>query len=186
MFEQTTIRILACDPGTNSLGLSIQDVNLTEGVCTVLDAYTVHVPRVMKLYCSDTLYYNDERVAKLKAVEYAVSNYARAWEVERAVTESPYMGKFPAAYAALVSCISAIRSGCSIYDKTLYLDIIDPATIKRHLGVKGNSGDKALMLAGIQKCEAIDLSLIKLDDLDEHSVDAIAVGHAYLNEYLLG
>jgi hypothetical protein len=113
-------------------------------------------------------------------VEYAVANYARAWEIERAVSESPYMGKFPAAYAALVSCINAIRSGCSNYDPTLYLDIIDPATIKKQLGVPGNSGDKSLITKAIEKSETIDTSLIDLSILDEHSVDSIAVGHAYL------
>lgn len=180
MSEINKLRVMSVDPGTNALGLSIHEFNLTHGTMVVLDAYTVNVPRVMNLYCSDSLFYHDERVAKLGAVEYAVANYARAWEIERAVSESPYMGKFPAAYAALVSCINAIRSGCSNYDPTLYLDIIDPATIKKQLGVPGNSGDKSLITKAIEKSETIDTSLIDLSILDEHSVDSIAVGHAYL------
>lgn len=180
MSELNKLRVMSIDPGTNMLGLSVHELNLTHGTMLVLDAHTVNVPRVMNLHCSDTLFYQDERVAKLKAVEYAVANYARSWEIERAVSEAPYMGKFPAAYAALVSCINAIRSGCSYYDSTLYLDIIDPATVKKQLGVPGNSGDKSLITRAIEKLETIDTSLIDLSSLDEHSVDSIAVGHAYL------
>lgn len=180
MFELNTLRVMSIDPGTNSLGLSVHELNLTHGTMIVLDAYTVNVPRVTNLYCLDTLYYQNEMVAKLKAIEYAVANYARAWEVECAVSEAPYMGKFPAAYAALVSCINAIRSGCSIYDSTLYLEIIDPATVKKMLGVPGNSGDKSLITKAIENSETIDMSVVDLSTLDEHSVDSIAVGHAYL------
>lgn len=187
MSELTKLRVMSIDPGTNSLGLSVHELNITHGTMVVLDAYTVNVPRVMNLYCADTLFYQDERVAKLKAVEYAVANYARSWEIERAVSEAPYMGKFPAAYAALVSCINAIRSGCSNYDSTLYLDIIDPATVKKMLGVPGNSGDKSLIAKAIEKSETIDTSLIDVSDMDEHSLDSIAVGHAYFRlNYLMG
>lgn len=180
MSEPTILRVLSCDPGTNSLGLSVHELNVTDGTMIVLDAYTVNVARVMNLYCSDSLHYHGEKVAKLKAVEYAVANYARTWEVERAVSEAPYMGKFPAAYAALVSCINAIRSGCSFYNSTLYLEIIDPATVKKMLGVPGNSGDKALIAKAIEKSQTIDTSAVDLSSLDEHSLDSIAVGHAYL------
>lgn len=186
MFELHKLRVMSIDPGTNALGLSVHELNLTHGTMVVLDAYTVNVPRVMNLYCADALYYQDEKVAKLKAVEYAVANYARAWSIEHAVSEAPYMGKFPAAYAALVSCINAIRSGCSNYDSTLYLDIIDPATVKKMLGVPGNSGDKSLITKAIEKSETIDTSLIDLSSLDEHSTDSIAVGHAYLKMKLMG
>ena len=180
MSEPLLLRVLSIDPGTNALGLSVHELNLTEGTMIVLDAHTVNVPRVMNLYCSDTLFYQGEKIAKLKAVEYAVSNYARTWEIERAVSEAPYMGKFPAAYAALVSCINAIRSGCSFYDSKLYLEVIDPATVKKMLGVPGNSGDKSLITKAIEKSEIIDTSTVDLSALDEHSLDSIAVGHAYL------
>lgn len=180
MFEINKLRVMSVDPGTNALGLSAHEFNLTHGTMTVLDAYTVNVPRVTNLYCSDTLFYHDERVAKLKAIEMSISNYARAWEIENAVSEAPYMGKFPAAYSALVSCINAIRSGCSFYDATIYLQVIDPATVKKQLGVPGNSGDKSLVIKAIEKSDIIDTSLIDLSKLDEHSIDAIAVGHAYL------
>lgn len=180
------VRVMAVDPGTNTLGLSVHEANIETGQLIVLDAYTVNVPRIAGIYKSVELETLDEKVAKLEAIEYSIANYARSWEVTYAVSESPYMGKFPAAYGALVSCINAIRKGCIFYDSALNLEIIDPSTVKKSLGVPGNSGDKSLIDTAILVNKSINTSNIDYKVLDEHSKDSIAVGYAFLKLFLMG
>ena len=99
--------------------------------------------------------------------------YYQAKQLEAQETQS-------AAYAALVECLDAVRRAVIKYDETLSLTVIDPARVKKAIGVSGKSGDKTLVRAALSTMEAFTLMTdISLDKLDEHAIDAIAVGLAF-------
>lgn len=180
MFGHHLLPMISIDPGTNCLGIAISMLDVTTGKMTLEEAYTVDIKTVAKLYASHIEAYYGDRAAKLYAVEYLMFNLVRAWQPAIVASEGPYLGKFPQAYAALVECLSAIQRGCRNYSQSLPVKVFDPATVKKSLGVPGNSGDKALIANAIANTPRIDTSNVNLFILDEHSTDAIAVGHACL------
>lgn len=103
------------------------------------------------------------------------------------------MGRFPAAYGALVECVAYIRFALFEYDETMKLNMVDPPTAKVAVGVSGKSKDKLEVMEGVERLVKEGRLIIPegmaINALDEHSTDAIAVGwsHAqliicYLNE----
>lgn len=180
MFGHDLLPMISIDPGTNCLGIAVSMLDVSTGKMTLVEAYTVDIKTVAKLYASHIEAYYGDRAAKLYAVEYLMFNLVRAWQPAIVASEGPYLGKFPQAYAALVECLSAIQRGCRNYSNSLPIKVFDPASVKKALGVPGNSGDKMLIANAIIKSSVIDSTNVDLLILDEHSTDAIAVGHACL------
>ena len=122
-----------------------------------------------------------EKIAKLIALQRAMVKMFNAWEPHWIVSESPYMGRFPQAFAALTECLDMIRRSVIDYNKVLPLDSIDPSSVKKGVGVSGKSGDKDKMskaLTNLVKVGKLTLAEgIDLDSLDEHSIDATAVAY---------
>lgn len=90
-------------------------------------------------------------------------------------SESPFMGRFPKAFAALVECVFAERSALREYDSEKVLIMITPTTVKVSAGVPHNSSDKEEMRDAVHDLKDLDLGEIVIDDLDEHAIDAIHV-----------
>lgn len=180
MFGHTHQTMISIDPGTNCLGIAISIMDVVNKKIAVEYAYTVDIKTVAKLYASHIETYYGERAAKLYAVEYLIFNLCRSWNPTVIGCEGPYLGKFPQAYAALVECLGAIKRGCEQYRMSLPVFVFDPASVKKLIGVPGNSGDKMAIARAVLNHPCIDTSLVDLTILDEHSTDAIAVGHACL------
>lgn len=180
------IRILSIDPGTNHLGFAIIDLIPDRGM-VVVDVATLEAMRLASQYKS-LIEVHGEKIAKLYALEMALNRIMSRFKPHYVVSESPYLGRFPNAFAALVECFNMIRRALIDFNPCMPLNQLDPSTIKKSVGVSGKSGDKSLMTLALAKLSAveIDLSEFSLDNLDEHSVDAIAAGYAYVkNEGLL-
>lgn len=174
--DDTWMRILGIDPGSNDLGIAIIEVHPETFEPKAVYASTIHLKKLLHLYeqCEQI---HGEKIAKLFALEKAMKKLLQAWMPDVVVSESPYMGKFPAAYAALVECLSAIRRALHEHDPNMPLHTLDPATIKAYLGVSGKSGDKDKIYEAL--CGHKELvQAIDLDELDEHAHDALAVAHA--------
>ena len=171
-------RIVAFDPGTNRLGAAVLDYNKEQGTHLVEYATTFNIGTLFKQYpvVIETF---GERVAKQYAARCAVEKFLVAWNPSAVASESPYMGSFPQAYMALVECIDAIRRACKAWNPFQPLIAIDPATVKKSLGVSGKSGDKEAIRNALAKRSSLSFDKeVSLDHLDEHAIDAIAVGIA--------
>lgn len=86
----------------------------------------------------------------------------------------------PNAFAVLMEVQIAIRQAVYEYSHWRELFLIDPPTVKKAVGVAGNA-DKFKVKDGV--CALSDLKyegLVPLIDLDEHSIDALAVAYAKL------
>ncbi len=180
---KSTHRILSIDPGTNHLGYAISEVYLMDPYepMEVIEVDTLQPGNLAKPFTT-LIEVHGEKVAKLYALEQAIKRILERFKPDIIVSESPYMGQFPQAYAALVECLKSIRSALIDFDPCKPLNSIDPATIKASVGVSGKSGDKNLMSTAIKKLidEKKLILPCNLSELDEHSIDAIAVGYAYL------
>jgi Holliday junction resolvasome RuvABC endonuclease subunit len=178
---------MAIDPGTNTLGVSILSLDLEYGVITVEFVTTLVAENMVRPYESIVTYHS-ERFTKLYALQNSLTYLMSQFQVHAVVSESPYLGRFPQAFAALTECMSMLRNAMLNFDPYMYLFTIDPATIKTNVGVSGKSGDKLLMRKAVMDLwnrQEIQISNgIILSELDEHSIDSIAAGYSRLRQML--
>lgn len=176
--------VLSIDPGTNNLGICVAQMDLLSSKMNVIEAYTVDINIVAKLYAQHIEIMYGNRAAKMYAIEYLVTNILRSYPIALLACESPYMGRFPAAFAALVECMSRIQMAVYKYKQTMPFYYVDPSTVKRNLGVKGTSSNKDEVARAVAKSSFINTSNINLTYCDEHTTDAIAVGYTCFKNML--
>lgn len=184
-------RLFSIDPGTSSLGLSVLEIPIyTNQRCAKahevmwLDSMTLRCDPFIKEFTHMAQTHGD-RFAKLTGIEHYLLTYMEYWQPHGVASESPYMGRFPQAYAALTECIYAIRKAVIRYNSLLPLNLIDPATVKQSIGVSGKSGDKDKMRSAIKFYSDCFIKSVGVDleRADEHAVDALAVGIAYASSH---
>lgn len=168
---------LSIDPGTNSLGLTINAVNFATKEKKIVHSYTAHIDKLAQLLYGDSLVLTQGlRFAKMQVCRDVIFKMACEWEIQAVVSESPYMGRFPQAFSALVECIQAMHLGIMDYNSLMPFNLIDPATVKKAMGVKGNSGDKNAMRNAVANILPAEFDI---NYFDEHAIDSMGVGHAF-------
>ncbi len=173
---------LSIDPG-NMLGTTINAITPDNQWC-VLHTHTTNVNALIyHKFPRELIELQGERLFREIVTTEIVQKFATDWGVNIVVSESPYMGRFPQAFATLTECMVAIRKACYNYNAYMNFDTIDPSTIKKSVGVKGNSGDKELMREAVRK---ITNNSVPVDIMDEHSIDSIAIGYAWYRTVWLG
>lgn len=171
----TQYRIVGIDPGTNTLGVAAVDVDLVTKEIVLLDARTFDANSLLYAY-GNTVQWHGERVARLLAHEDTLYGYFRYLGPHSIISESPYMGRFPQAFAALTECLTAIRRAVMRYDTFKPLLLVDPPTAKLAVGVKGKGSTKDDVKNGVLSLrDLLNPDNIDIRNLDEHSIDAIAV-----------
>lgn len=176
--------VLSIDPGTNNLGICIAQMDLLSNKMNVIEAYTVDINIVTRLYAQHIEIMYGERAAKMYAIEYLVNNILRSYPIAMLACESPYMGRFPAAFAALVECMARIYMAVYKHKQTMPFYYIDPSTVKRNLGVKGTSSNKDEVARAVANSPYINIERLNIQYCDEHTTDAIAVGYTCFKNML--
>lgn len=186
--DDPVYRICSIDPGSNTLGFAVLEVDLVAGGVTVDEAVTFNGEKMSQQY-PHLIEVHGEKVARLYAHEKNLLRAFQHYKPHAIICESPFLGRFPQAYAALVECMTAIRRACYQYNPHIRLDTVDPMTAKQAVGVvikKAPKGSKHKK-QGLTK-DDVKQAILQLKDLtnqaermltqmDEHSIDAIAVGY---------
>lgn len=192
------LRILAIDPGTETLGTCIISVDLRDFKATIVDAATyaasTHLKNFSRYEYVEELH--GSRQARLLAHRNNLMQHMLAWQPHHVASESPFMGIRPNAFAALVECVGTIRAALFEYDPTIQLNLVPPHSAKKAVGVigrgttKDNMRNAIIHLVATPEQSGLHYSASKsLDALDEHSIDSIAVGYFHyrqLVEYFQG
>lgn len=170
-------RVMALDPGTDTLGMAILDVDVKQQLVFVVSAVTHSGVKLSRQHTlvSDT--YGD-RAGRIFAHEQNILTHLRCWQPHAIISESPYMGRFPQAFAALVECMGAIQRAVMTFNPVMPLETVDPSTAKKCVGVTERKSTKDDVRVGVlsrPNIRFIDPSIIA--GLDEHATDAIAVGY---------
>ncbi len=177
-------RIFGVDPGSVTLGVGIIDYDLRKDEVVIVHARTLDASKAIRHapYPLLTQVHGD-RFARLRAHEDALTACMSQWSPHTVISEAPYLGRFPQAFAALTEVMTAIRNAVYRYDPFMPLEIADPMTVKLAVGVGGKgkrkgqvdlskdvvqAGLKALVGSGQVRYMASTPFL----NLDEHSVDA--------------
>jgi len=171
-------RIIGIDPGIDTLGLTVLDLDLESQTAVVTLSVTFRGAHMEKDYPL-IVEHQSTRLARLMAHEDNLLNVFNTYRPHAIACEGPYMSRFPMAYAALTECVTAIRRAVVRYDSFMSLLVYDPSNIKKSVGAKATSGDKSAMTKAVFRMvedPQHPLSAgINLNLLDEHAIDSIAI-----------
>lgn len=183
----STVRIIGIDPGTDTLGIGVIDVDIDDYSTKLVYAETLHAAKATRkqewkreiLGGADTriLSHADELLERLAILEPTV-----------VASESPFLNyRRVTAFEALVKCFRMLREVLWNYSPSMFLRGIDPITVKNSVGVSHIGTDKTDMQKAVvalykDKCD----DDFPIGDIDEHSIDAVAVAHCVYRRHLLG
>lgn len=175
-------KILSLDPGSSHLGVAILHDLLDGSDVTIDDSFTVHLKDTCPEYAElGDLHGN--RVIRLMQLGDAVLNLVRTHRPHAVIVEANYLGRFATAFAALVECVAMVRSAVYMYDPFMPLYQVDPSTAKINAGMERIKGtDKEDVRRAMRKRKGVAWN-VNLEELDEHSVDACAIG-VYCAEHI--
>lgn len=177
--------VIGIDPGTTALGVSHLTYNpsLKKPKYTVVEAFTLKARNQHPDYVG-LAYYHGELQSRLQQLKDQLIPVLLETRPHAVVCESPYLGRFAQSFAALVECLYVVRQAVIQYDIHVPFVLVDPTTAKRAVGVTiKRKLTKDHVTQALRKRKDLEWG-IPLSDLDEHSVDATAVGVYYLLEFL--
>ena len=174
--EEATL--VGMDPGTSMLGTCVLTFNLSTLVPTHIRARTYDGAKLSGSEWSAYLHGN-----RFRRIEAHRTNLTRLFDEYQPIvigSESPfYNSRMPNAFGALTEVMCAIRAAVQDYSLWRPLYLVPPSNVKRAIDASAGAKKDAVKLALKARTDLADISDIPIDDLDEHSIDAIAVA-AYL------
>ncbi len=173
---------MGIDPGTSTLGVSILSWDLRSPRYRVDNAFTLKA-------ANNTLGYgameecHGGRAARLQQHHDELLYWLYTIRPQAVIAESPYQGRFVQTFAALTECLATVRQALMTYDPHLPLYQVEPNVAKMAAGVDLSAMRKTKDKKSIVR-DALALRRdlewgVGLDTLDEHAVDATAVGLHY-------
>jgi Holliday junction resolvasome RuvABC endonuclease subunit len=186
------LRIVSFDPGTDTLGSSVLELNVRTLQLTVLDAQTFVSRRPIRYrpgYQRIEEIYGD-RLARLSSHRQAVMGHLHRWQPHVVACESPFMGMRAQAFEALIECVNVIRWAVHDFDPTVPVEMITPPQAKKTVGASFKGSDKNDVRLGIQSLfeesngQLVYRAYQPFDQIDEHSIDAIAVGVCHYQQWV--
>jgi Holliday junction resolvasome RuvABC endonuclease subunit len=168
-------RILSLDPGSSHLGVAFIHDFLDGSPLVMHDSFTVHLKDSCPMYnqLGDV---HDNRTIRLMQLGDAVLDHCRTFRPHAVIVEANYLGRFPTAFAALVECVAMVRGAVYMYDPFLPLHQVDPSTVKINAGMTHVKGTDKEDVRNALRARTNIKWVVDLESLDEHSVDACAIG----------
>jgi Holliday junction resolvasome RuvABC endonuclease subunit len=181
----TTIKIISIDPGTTKLGVCFMTIDMKTRTIVETIAMTV-IAKPQKLDKSIIIRYN-ERMAKIMFLTKTFSNWLYTIRPVTVVSEGPFFNrKFPGAYGPLVELINSLKLATIDYSELVDFNVYEPSLVKKGVGALGNSGKDGVKLRVLDLNDLNYKGIVKLAELDEHSIDAIAVGYTHFTKVYKG
>lgn len=178
----TTFNLIGLDPGSNTFGIALLNVDIASLRIVSSAAWTIVGERLVgKDSWAEELH--GARFSRLKAIEENLLNLFNHYQPLIVVSESPFINnRFPQAGIALTEVICSVRRAVTLYDMWKELYMIPPSSVKNAIGASGN-GNKDIVKESIIKVqELVGVCEMSVSELDEHSVDALAVAYALLQK----
>lgn len=174
-------KLVSIDPGSNNLGIAILEHPVTDDTIFVKSTRSVKLKDNYSTYASIAEVHGS-RVARLMHMQDVVSEILNEIRPHAVIVESNYLGKSPQSFATLVECVLIVRAALFKYDPFIPLHTVDPTTVKYSAGMPKVKGtDKEDVRRAVKKLSCLSWE-VNIDDLDEHEVDAVAIGHHFFTK----
>lgn len=179
--QDLSLRIMGIDPGTENLGMSLGVCDFRVPSYNIIEGHTFNVKSLIHKSNEYLVNYQSRNIAMYRSVYELTYQLMHDYQPDLVICESPYMDKrFPQSYMLLSLCVQSVQQAVKDYSIFIHFETIDPASAKKGVGAKGNSGDKDQMREAVLNNSHIKSNL-NLNDFDEHTIDSIAIG---FNGYL--
>lgn len=172
------------------MGTSVVELHTRTFAIRVLDAQTFVARRSMRYFGGYQAIeeMHGDRHARLMTHADAIARHLRHWYPHCIACESPFMGSRAQAFEALTECVNVLRLTAFRHDPTVSFTMITLPQAKKTVGASFKGAEKndvrlgilALMQQGNISYEAN----IPFERLDEHSVDALAVGLCHCQQWV--
>ena len=172
--------IVGIDPGSSCLGLAILEFNIitNEIIRTTAKTFEANKTIDKKDFFTEI---HGERFARIKSLKESILSALYSSKPVYIACESPfYCSRMPNAYGVLMEVLVAIKESIFEYDCSKVIQLMDPPNVKKSIKAKGNAKKEEM------KTCLLALTEINYDgdieDLDEHSIDAVAVAYGCFKE----
>lgn len=171
--------LLAIDPGLNNTGVAVFKLNLDPFEIVSINALTLQAQRLI-----DTSGLDDEDYAERAHKRYSMAHALKSIIVREnpsaIACESPFFDRRkPSSFAVLTEVLITYYDTAVKVNPAVRFSYVEPLLVKKILGVAGQKG-KEPVRESMEKQDFLSKLTQRLDDLDEHAVDAIGVGITYI------
>lgn len=183
--SSANFNIVGIDPGTDTVGFSLYSYSPVAH-CVVRSAATTLRGSKMIKY-DPYVDVHGERARRISAIRETLAQMFLMHSPIAVVCEHPFYNQaMPGAFEPLVEGVGAVRGALFDYDPTMRVIPVDPSSAKKAIGASGGAKKDAMQVAlfSIANTIAFDPNVFgqHLFELDEHSVDALAIGKWFINK----
>lgn len=172
-------KVLSIDPGSKNMGIAVLEDKLDGSKKLIKSAQTFLLKDNHPAY-TYALDIHGSLSVRLMVMRDILINFIRTERPHAVIIESNYLGKFAQSFAVLTECVAVARSVLYEYDPFIPLYTVDPTTVKTNAGMKKIKGtDKEDVKRALISRQDLDWH-VNPHMLDEHSIDACAIGYYYL------
>jgi len=177
------IKIFGIDPGTTKLGLSIMTIDLDHRSIVKTTAMTLNGEKLA--HNGFLAEHYSHRLSRIEGLNIEISKLLDTYQPFAISSEAPFFNVLrPSAFAPLMETICSLRSTLYNYDPFKPLNMVDPSSVKNAVGAKGGSNKVTVRAALLELPDLCYHGTVPIEDLDEHSIDSIAVNYWYFNKYI--
>ena len=168
-------RILGIDPGTNTLGVAELSFDVETLEILNMTAKTLTAAKHTKDFWSNGIH--GDRFSRINWLEESLLDILQESDPFQIAIESPFFNRMrPNAFEPLIQIKFAVQRAVQRHSAWRCMYEIDPPTVKKAVGVKGNA-DKFVVRDGLIAMN-LPWTGTAVNMLDEHSIDAGAVAIA--------
>lgn len=174
------VTMVAIDPGSTTCGVAIYNLDTEHKKILNISAFTIEVD---KLHDYTGLYQDvtTERMIRIAKLKKCISDIVTSVGAKIVVSEAPFYNRFmPMAYGALLEIVSAINQTVHEVSPELVFNSYAPQMVKMTVGAAGIKGKEVIKDKLKSNLVLYPKIISDFDMLDEHSLDAIAVGYTFL------
>ena len=174
-------KMLSIDPGLNNTGIAIFEIDYNTKIINSIEAYTILTNKLYNNTGLDEEFFTERKI-KLYKLKRAIQEILILKNPCIVACESPFFNPMrPMAYGALLEVLSIIHSSIIEYNSNIPFISVEPLLVKKIIGAGMMKGKLDVKEAVKNNKSIISKLRNNIELLDEHSIDAIAVGYTFLN-----
>ena len=173
---------MCLDPGAN-LGISIVEMDVMHTSMKVLHSETMFLNKIAEKKYAHIVEEHGLRFARFFALRNLLLYLMKKWQIDAVIHENAFLHmKRVTAGISLSQYVLFIQLTAKEYDPMLPVFGYSPFEVKASVKAKKLNSDKKQINNALLLLPDLDISLIDINTLDEHSVDSIAIGYCYFDK----
>lgn len=173
--------LIGHDPGSDTFGVGIMQFDILRLEAVSTEAFTLKGARLGRGSWETEM--QGEMIGRIWGIEQELYEIYRRYEPWLIGSEVPFIGRFPQAGIVLTRVMSSIHHAIRRYDPWKVLHKYEPGVVKNAVGADGRSKKDPVREGILKMASALHYcGDTPLEELDEHSIDSLAVCVAMLQE----